>query len=146
MPATCGRRQTGISRWPAGDPLVDLFLGLPTTFIQGNLTRVNSKQNYYGFYFNDKWRPNSRLTLTLGLRYEPFIPPYDTTGRATHFDLSAYLAGQRTTKFTNAPPGLFFPGDPGMPDAGTNSRLANFAPRIGVAWDVQGDNRTVVRA
>ncbi len=128
------------------DPLLDLLLGTPTTFIQGNLTRVNSFQNYFGFYVNDKWRPNSRFTVTLGLRYEPFFPPYDTTGRATHFDLAAYVAGQLTTKFKNAPPGLFFPGDPGMPDAGTNSQLGNVAPRVGLAWDPQGNNQTVLRA
>ncbi len=128
------------------DPLLDLLLGTPANFIQGNLTRVNSFQNYFGFYGSDKWRMNRRLTLTLGLRFEPFLAPYDKDGRATHFDLAAYLAGQRTAKFQNAPPGLFFPGDPGVPAAGTNNRIANFAPRAGLAWDPSGDNRTSVRA
>lgn len=128
------------------DPLLDLLLGTPTNFIQGNLTRVNSYQNYFGFYANDKWRLSRGLTLTLGLRFEPFLVPYDTDGRATHFDLSSFAAGRRTTQFQSAPAGLFFPGDPGMPAAGANNRLANFAPRIGLAWDPAGDGRTSIRA
>ena len=126
--------------------LSDLFLGLPNSFTQGNLTQVQMIQNYIGLYATDKIRLNSRVSLNLGLRWEPYLPVYDTTGRATHFELASYLAGAHTKVFQNAPPGVTFPGDPGFPQGGTNRHLANFAPRAGLVWDIGGNGRTVVRA
>ncbi len=127
------------------DPLADLLLGAPSIFIQGNLTRVMAVSNYAGLYADDKIRLSPRLTLTAGLRWEPYFPAHDTSGRATQFDLAAYKAGQHTAKFQNAPPGLFFPGDPGVPEAGTRGSLRNFSPRAGIVWDPRADGRTVIR-
>jgi hypothetical protein len=42
---------------------------------------------------------------------------------------------------------LFFPGDPGIPTKGfTYSRLADFAPRLGLGWQPGGSGRQVIRA
>ena len=128
-----------------GYALADLLLGVPSSFVQGNLTQLNMVQNYMGLYVADKIRLSSRLGVNLGLRWEPYFPEYDTQGRATHFDLASYLAGSHTKVFQNAPPGVFFPGDAGFPKAGTDHHLADFAPRIGVVWDVGGNGRTVIR-
>lgn len=128
------------------DPLADLLLGLPSAFIQGNLTRVQMVQNYFALYVQDKFRLSSRISVNYGLRWEPYLPEHDTQGRATHFDLQAYIAGQHTTVFQNAPPGFTFAGDPGFPAGGTNRHLANLAPRLGLVWDVTGNGRTVVRS
>jgi Carboxypeptidase regulatory-like domain len=129
-----------------GSGLSDLLLGLPSSFTQGNLTQVQMIQNYIGLYAADKIRLNSRVSLNLGLRWEPYLPVYDTTGRATHFELASYLAGTHTKVFQNAPPGVTFPGDPGFPQGGTNRHLANFGPRVGMVWDIGGNGRTVIRA
>ncbi len=129
-----------------GYALTDLLLGAPSTFIQGNLTRLNMVQNYFGIYGSDKIRLNSRVSVNLGLRWEPYLPEYDTQGRATHFDPAAFAAGTKSSVYQNAAPGFTFPGDPGFPKGGTNSHLANFAPRTGVVWDLRGDGRTVVRS
>ena len=43
------------------------------------------------------------------------------------------------------PRGILFPGDPNVPDKTVEGDMNNFAPRLGVAWDVNGDGRTVVR-
>lgn len=128
------------------DPLLDLLVGAPSSFTQGNLTQADLVSNYLGIYVDDKFRVNSRLSFNIGLRWEPFFPPYDTKGRATHFDFAAFQAGQRTTVFENAPVGMFFAGDPGFSKAGTKSKFGNFAPRLGVVWDVQGNGRTVIRS
>src|SRR5205823_5261100 len=63
------------------------------------------------------------------------------------FDIDAFRKGVKTTRFTNAPPGTFYNGDPGFPGlAGMYNRWRNFSPRVGLAWDVAGDGRTSVRA
>jgi hypothetical protein len=128
-----------------GYALADLLLGTPSSFTQGNLTQVNMVQDYIGFYATDKVRLSSRLSLTFGLRWEPYLPEHDTQGRATHFDLASYLAGTQSTVFHNAPPGVTFPGDTGFPQGGTNRHWADFAPRAGLVWDPRGNGRTVIR-
>jgi Carboxypeptidase regulatory-like domain len=128
------------------DPIGDLLLGRTNQFIQGNLTKVDELANYVALYFHDKIRINSRLSLNAGLRWEPYLPAYDVKNRSTHFDLKAFLAGTRTGQFTNAPPGLFFPGDPGMPAGATNRHMADFAPRVGLVWDPGGNGRTTIRS
>jgi hypothetical protein len=67
-----------------GFALSDFLLGLPSSFIQGNLTQVQMVQDYIGLYAADKIRMNSRVSVNLGLRWEPYLPVHDTQGRATH--------------------------------------------------------------
>jgi hypothetical protein len=129
-----------------GDPLADLMIGRPSQFIQGNLTRMDEVQHYIGIYAMDKIRLSQRLTVNIGLRWEPYLPVHDTRGRATHFDMAGFLAGQHSTVFSNAPAGVLFPGDPGMTESGTHQHLTDFAPRVGVVWDPNGSGRTTIRA
>jgi hypothetical protein len=129
------------------DPLADLLLGLPNSFVQGNLTQTSLNQNYLALYAHDKIRLNSRIALNLGLRWEPFLPPRELFGRATHFDMEAYRAGRKTTVFENAPPGFYFAGDPEMPSSSaTRGGWEYFAPRVGLVWDLAGNGRTTVRS
>jgi hypothetical protein len=74
-----------------------------------------------------------RLSLNYGLRYEPFFPWEEIRGRVEQFRPSAYYAGITSKVYTNAPPGLLFPGDPGVPKYGANGDYNNFAPRLGFA-------------
>ena len=55
------------------------------------------------------------------------------------------MPGVQSTVVPDAPAGILFPGDPGLPSRLTNSDLNNFAPRVGAAWDVTGTAKTVVR-
>ena len=74
------------------------------------------------------------------------VPEHDVYGRGNHFSLPAYVAGQTTSVYTNAPPGLLFHGDPGIPLAYANGSYLDFAPRVGLAWDPRGDGKMSVRA
>ena len=128
------------------DSLSDLLLGRAQNFVQGNLTKVDGLQRYIGVYVQDKIRLNARSSLNVGLRWEPYMPTYDRQNRSTHFDMQGYLAGTKSGQFTNAPAGLSFPGDPGMPKGATFGTKGNFAPRIGLVLDPKGDGRTTIRA
>ncbi len=130
----------------SGDQLTDFLLGRPSQFVQGNLTRMKEQQNYLGFYFTSKIRMSPRLSINAGVRWEPYFPVREVEGRVTHFDVGAFIAGTKSTVFQNAPAGVSFPGDPGMTPSGTNNRLANFGPRLGIVWDPRGNGRTTVRS
>ena len=94
----------------------------------------------YSAFFQDNIRLSRNLTINLGLRYEPFIPYVDNGNR-----VSVFRPGQKSSVFTNAPEGLLFVGDPGVPRGGTEADLNNFAPRFGFAWSPFGNSRTSVR-
>ena len=100
----------------------------------------------YGLYFEDNYHVSQRLTVNLGLRYDPFYPWKETKGRTEVFYPSAYYAGTPSQQFTNAPAGLLFPGDAGVPQYGLRPNFGNVSPRVGFAYDVRGDGKTSIRA
>jgi len=120
-------------------------LGYLSAFTQGNGQYFGNRATFAGYYAQDNWKVNKRLSLTYGLRYEPFYPYNEVYNRLEQFNPTAYLAGTRSTVYPNAPNGLFFPGDPGVPKNGVNGSYTNFMPRVGFNVDVFGDGRTVVR-
>lgn len=128
----------------------DFMLGQFAYFNQNNGEKENRRQLLRGFYFNDVWRASRRLTLTLGMRFEPYRFVTDTMDRVQLFDLGNYQKGIKSKKYLNAPPGLLYPGDdkPGggtIPRTGTESDYNNIAPHFGFAWSPSADGKTSVR-
>ncbi|MGH9352408.1 MAG: carboxypeptidase regulatory-like domain-containing protein, partial [Terriglobia bacterium] len=130
----------------SGDPLADYLLGRESSLNQQSLFEVGLRQKYIGLYFEDNMKVTSRLNMNLGLRWEPNLPEHDVAGRGNYFSMPAFVAGQKTTVYNNAPPGLLFYGDPGIPRAYARSSYLNFAPRLGLAWDPAGHGKMSVRA
>ncbi|HYR90432.1 MAG TPA: carboxypeptidase regulatory-like domain-containing protein [Terriglobia bacterium] len=127
--------------------LSDFLLGQLNSFTQSAPNALYIKQSFVGLYAQDSWKAVPRITINYGLRWEPFLPQVSTNGRVYNFDIERFRPGIKSTVFRNAPAGFYYPGDPGFPDkSGINKRWLSFAPRVGLAWDVNGDGRTSVRA
>jgi hypothetical protein len=125
--------------------MASFMLGYLRTFIQGNGEFGNNENWYTDFYANDTWRVSSRLTLTYGLRYEPYLAWKEFNGRFEQFLPANAKAGVISQVYPNAPAGLVFRGDPGVPDRGVRGSMTNFAPRVGFAYDLAGNGRSSVR-
>jgi Carboxypeptidase regulatory-like domain len=128
-----------------GTAISDFLTGKVFTFQQGAGQYLDAFNNFIGLYAQDQFRVTHRLALNYGVRYEPYFPWHDQLGRIQQFRLGDYYAGMKSQVFINAPPGMFFPGDPGMPENGTRGSYGNFAPRAGFAYDLRGNGRTSIR-
>ncbi len=107
-------------------------------FVNGQTQDRHWEFTDYAGYIQDDWRLAHRLTLNLGLRYEYYSPVKELNGLALLPQLVnnnplTTLLGNSTLGF--APGGQLY-----------NPDRNNFAPNIGLAWDVTGQGKTAIRA
>lgn len=129
----------GFTGSSTGFGLADFLLGRVGTFTQGAGEIADVSGNLLGAFGQDQWRVRPNLTLTLGLRWDPNLAPASKDGRG-----AVYNPGQQSTKFPNAPNGLVFPGDKGVPDSLATNTYGYWEPRVAVAY--QWTPRTAFRA
>jgi hypothetical protein len=111
-------------------------------FVANQAEVRNFTNDNYALYAQDKWKVNRRLTLNLGVRWEMYTPVDETGGLA----LLPVLNGQNAIQALLNPTGsLDFAGKAvGRPWYKTDRN--NFAPNIGLAYDMFGDGKSSFRA
>lgn len=124
------------------DGFANYLSGNPVVFLQGggNFAR-GIRDQALDAYGQDTYKVNSRLTLNLGLRYELPFPSTENNN-----EVNLFVPGAQSTVIPNAPAGLLYPGDPGVPAGLIPIQKTALAPRVGLAWDPRGDSKTVVSA
>jgi len=97
---------------------------------------------HYAFYAQDRWAPNNRLTITLGLRIDYQRVGYGDAIRQPliHDQIPVGLDSGCTVA-----PCYIFPASTNVP-AHDFLKNTNPAPRLGVSYDLTGKGRTVLKA
>ena len=113
-------------------PLEDFLAGAPdvaaSQVLNGDPRRQLTEWDYSTF-FEDSWHVRPNVTLNLGLRYEYFTPLSDTHNKIGNWDPQVGL--EQVGVNVNSP---------------YNPYHKDFSPRLGVAWDIGGKGKTVLRA
>jgi hypothetical protein len=123
-PTQCGGAAT------TGFEQADLLIGFVCNYQVGPPFGTVGTRNWENAAFaQDDWRVTNRLTLNLGLRYEYFTNPKEMYGRQANFDINT---GR-----------LIVAGD--SDNSLTETDKNNFSPRIGVAYSLDDEGKSVIR-
>ncbi len=115
-----------------GYEVSDLLAGFVDNYSHGTQEgMVGTRTWENGVFVQDDWRVTQRLTLNLGLRYDILTWPSEVLNRQANFDLATGV--------------IVLPGQDGYPSNLVGNNWHNFAPRLGFAYQLTGDGKTVLR-
>ncbi len=128
-------------------PVADFLLGLPAAYSRGSQSSEARLSWHISFFAQDDWKITPRVTLNLGLRYSAQVPWVSQALLGGFANIkTTFRPGVQSVRFPGAPVGQDYAGDPGIPNGIYSTPWKDgFEPRVGVAWDVNGDGKTAVR-
>jgi hypothetical protein len=145
----------------SGDSYVNFLLGDASSFTQLQyLAGKHWVNNNYGAYANDNWHVLPNLTLNLGLRYDGLPHAFERYNQFANFVPADYsyatyplntdgtLNSTTLTPFNGSPfylNGIREAGVGGFPRGAVKNVYYTFEPRVGFAYNLFGDGKTVLR-
>ncbi len=111
----------------------NLLTGQPAGDLGGSYRIVG---NTTGLYAQDTWKVNKKITLTYGLRWDDFGNPSPANGSVESnffYGQGATIAQQVANGYVKQVPHAF------------NNAITTWSPRAGIAWDLTGSGRWLVR-
>ena len=132
----------GFTQAFSGDNLADFMMGVLSTYSQSRVQATANRQTSPGLYAQDTWRVSDNFTVTAGVRWEPMLFPQDVYGRGSSFNLNDFVNNVHSRVYPNAPAGMLYYGDAGIPKAFVDDKWLNFAPRLGLVYAPKGGHDT----
>lgn len=137
---------TALTAIGTGNPTANLVMGIASAFTQSNATpEANMAYRTSAFYGMDNWKITPRLMVNLGWRFDHIGPWYDRDQNG----LAVWLPGLYASDVASGSwqyPGVRWHGvDPGIPNGGVTPRSFFTSPRLGLAYDLFGTGKTVLR-
>ena len=123
-----------------GSDFADFLIGTPAYFNQQDSGNYYIRHRYQGAYLQDSWRLKPNLTFNYGVRWD-----HMEYWSEKYNQIPTYLVGEQSIVYPNAPTGLVYPTDPGVPTTLVPSK-SRFSPRAGLAWSPGGSGKTSIRA
>ncbi|HWC96605.1 MAG TPA: carboxypeptidase-like regulatory domain-containing protein [Candidatus Sulfopaludibacter sp.] len=127
-----------------GNEYADLLYGNLNGYSESSFNRINDiAYGQYEGFVQDSWKVSRRLTLELGIRLTHFQPWVDRTGAGySIFDYSQYKSTCAPTDYCGFE---WHKRNSNVPLGGFPTRALFYQPRFGVAYDLTGEGKTVLR-
>jgi hypothetical protein len=122
-----------------GVDFADFLIGVPSQYNQSQLNPFYARNKYIGLFAQDSWHLLPSLTLNYGLRWDRTAPWSEKYNQ-----ISTFVPGAQSVVFPGAPPGILYPGDPGVSSTIAPIDELNFSPRIGLAWSPQAEQGSFI--
>jgi len=153
-----------------GNDFADFLLGYANSYTELAVQDSGKWNNQsWAAYIQDNWRVNKRLTLNLGLRWDGVPHTYEANNRMANFYQGLYDPAKAAVilptsgTISASSPGLGVSPNPilngvqfylngigiagqnGIPNGLVQNHWAAFGPRVGFAYDLTGEGKTVLR-
>jgi outer membrane receptor protein involved in Fe transport len=116
----------------SNDAYADFLLGYTRSKVFGaGPGRIQNRDLAGGFYVSDQWRVTDKLTLTMGVRYEPYWQPV-----AYNFDRTNWYPDLYRGVGSVESAGIVQANHNGISGSTIHNDMNNFMPRLGIAWRI----------